>query len=58
MEPRAMISPKEAARRLGVSAETIRDWIRDGRLRASKLTRRTIRIPVADVERLIEGGRL
>ena len=51
---RQMISPAEAAQMLRVAPKTIRDWIRDGRLPATKLTRRTIRIRVADIERLIE----
>ncbi len=48
-----MISPKEAAERLDVDRETILRWIRAGKLRASKLTPRLVRIYVADIDAML-----
>ena len=42
----------EAARALGVSADTLRRWDRAGKLRTSRDERNRRRVPVAEVERL------
>ena len=55
---RYMVSPEEAAEMLGVCPETVRRWIRCGKLRASKLSRKTIRVRVADLDTLLEETRL
>jgi molybdopterin-binding protein len=42
----------EAARALGVSADTLRRWDREGKLRVTRDRRNHRRVPVAEVERL------
>jgi molybdopterin-binding protein len=42
----------EAAKLLGVSADTLRRWDRAGKLRTSRDERNRRRVPVAEVERL------
>jgi excisionase family DNA binding protein len=48
-----MVSPQHAAEMLDVSRYTVRRWIKTGKLPAVKFSSSTIRIRVADVERLI-----
>lgn len=45
-----MISPAQAAAELGVHIDTVRDWIRTGKLPAARLGYRTIRIRREDLE--------
>jgi excisionase family DNA binding protein len=45
-----------AAERLSVSLRTIRRMVEDGRLRAIRLGR-AVRVPVAEIERVLGGGR-
>jgi molybdopterin-binding protein len=47
----------EAARALGVSADTLRRWDRDGRLRTTRDERNRRRVPPSEVERLSERPR-
>jgi excisionase family DNA binding protein len=47
-----MVSPAEAAAMWSVDRETILRWIRDGKLPAVRLSRRVIRIRVADLDAL------
>jgi excisionase family DNA binding protein len=47
------VSPQEAARQLGVSVVTLRRAIRDGRLTAYRLGKRTIRINEVELQRLL-----
>lgn len=49
-----MVSPKEAAAMVSVDRDTIFKWIKQGKLPATKLSRRIIRIRLADLEALIE----
>jgi len=42
----------EAARAIGVSADTLRRWDRDGKLETTRDERNRRRVPVAEVERL------
>lgn len=42
----------EAARALGVSADTLRRWDREGKLRVTRDKRNHRRVPIAEVERL------
>jgi molybdopterin-binding protein len=42
----------EAAKQLGVSADTLRRWDRAGRLRTTRDQRNRRRVPVAEIERL------
>jgi excisionase family DNA binding protein len=52
------VSPQDAADMLDVDRDTIFAWIRQGRLSASKLSPRIVRIPVASIEALIAQGTL
>ena len=45
----------EAARQLGVSADTLRRWDRDGKLETTRDDRNRRRVPVAEIERLRRG---
>lgn len=52
---RRLYSPEEAAEYLGVHVKTVRNWIRSGRLPASRLAgQRVLRIRARDLERLLE----
>jgi len=57
MEQREWITVEEAAEKLAVHEQTIRRWLRSGRLPGSLLSRRAgYRIKLADVERALEEG--
>jgi excisionase family DNA binding protein len=50
-----LYSPEEAADYLGVHVKTVRGWIRDGRLRASRLAgQRALRITASDLQAVLE----
>ena len=50
-----LYSPEEAAEYLGVHVKTVRNWIRSGRLPASRLAgQRVLRIRSTDLNRLLE----
>ena len=53
-----VLTVKEAAARLKLNPETIRRWIRDGRIRAVSLgsDRAGFRIPESEVLRLLGSG--
>lgn len=54
-----LIGPADVARQLGLSAETVRDWLRTGALRGTRLgtgSRQTWRIRQADVDAMIAAG--
>ncbi len=54
-EPEKLFSPDEAAAYLNVHVKTVRNWIRDGRLPASRLAgQRALRIRLSDLEQLLE----
>jgi excisionase family DNA binding protein len=48
---------KDAAERLGVTVNTVRRWVKDGRLRGNMPggQKAGYRIPESDVERLLRG---
>ena len=46
---------KEVAVIFGVSNETIRRWIRDGKIKAIKVNKRLFRIEDSEIERLKKG---
>ena len=50
------ISTEEAAERLGVCSETIRNYVRAGKLKAYKIGYRTIRIDPDDLKVFVLGG--
>jgi excisionase family DNA binding protein len=50
-----LYSPEDAAEYLGVHVKTVRGWIRDGRLRASRLAgQRALRITASDLRAVLE----
>jgi excisionase family DNA binding protein len=53
--PAKLYSPEEAAEYLGVHVQTVRGWIRSGRLRASRLAgQRALRISATDLQSVLE----
>lgn len=52
IDERDWMTVQEVAADLQLSAQTVRDWIKSGRLRAEKISDRTIRIPKTELERL------
>ncbi len=55
MPAERLYSPEEAATYLGVHVQTIRAWIRTGRLRASRLAgQRALRIRASDLASVLE----
>ena len=56
----ALVTPAEAARALRVSVGSIYRAVRDGEIRAARLTdkrRGALRIPTSELQRLLEGAR-
>lgn len=54
-QPEKLYSPEEAAAYLGVHVQTVRAWIRSGRLRASRLAgQRALRIRASDLDSVLE----
>lgn len=53
--PEAFLAPEDVAVRLGVNVQTVRAWIRSGKLPASRLAgRRVLRIRESDIEAVLE----
>jgi excisionase family DNA binding protein len=53
--PEKLYTPEEAADYLGVHIQTVRAWIRAGRLRASRLAgQRALRIRASDLNSVLE----
>jgi len=48
----------EIAERLSVSERSVLDWIRDGRLKAIRLSPRTIRVSDGDLEEFLDRARI
>ena len=54
-DPEKLYSPEEAAEYLGVHVQTVRTWIRSGRLKASRLAgQRALRIRASDLSSVLE----
>lgn len=54
-QPDTFLTPEEVATRLGVNVQTVRVWIRSGKLPASRLAgRRVLRIRESDIEAVLE----
>jgi len=51
-----MLTPQDVAERYSVSIESVWRWIRNGRLPAISLTKRSYRIRPADLEAFERGG--
>jgi excisionase family DNA binding protein len=49
---REFLTPAEVAEQLGVTSDTVLDWVREGRLRAVRLSSRTIRFRREDIAAL------
>ncbi len=55
LPPPKLYSPEEAAEYLGIHVQTVRAWIRSGRLKASRLTgQRALRIKSSDLMTVLE----
>src|SRR6478736_417427 len=50
--PRQTYSATEAARRLGISLDTLRRWDRDGRISTERDSRNRRLVPASEIERL------
>jgi molybdopterin-binding protein len=50
--PRQMVSAADAARRLGISLDTLRRWDRAGRIRTERDSANRRLVPIAEIERL------
>jgi molybdopterin-binding protein len=50
--PRQMISAAEAARRLGISLDTLRRWDRQGRIRTERDAANRRLVPTSEVDRI------
>jgi len=59
MAEEELLTVEEAARRLRLSQETIRRWLREKRIRGIRLAtaRAGWRIPAAAVDEMLSGGR-
>lgn len=55
---RAYVSPSEAAEHLGISVREVYRHIASGRLPASRLSHKAIRIAVADLDLFVESRRI
>lgn len=54
-EPEKLYSPEEAADYLGIHVQTVRAWVRSGRLKASRLAgQRALRIKASDLLTVLE----
>ena len=54
-EPEKLYSPEEAAEYLGIHVQTVRAWVRSGRLKASRLAgQRALRITASDLMTVLE----
>lgn len=56
MAERYALGVEEAAESLGLSRWTIRSYIRDGKIRPTRIGRRVL-IEIAEIERLLQAGR-
>ena len=58
MQSEEMLTVTEAAKRLKISQETVRIWLRGGKMRGHRLGGDKIgwRIPASEVERVLRGG--
>jgi excisionase family DNA binding protein len=51
-----MLTVQEAARELGIKESTVRAWLLRRKIGCVKLSARCVRIPSAEIERLITEG--
>lgn len=55
-ESEQLLNVRETARRLGVHENTVRNWVRKGRISPAPGGSRSLRFDAAEVERLVRGG--
>ena len=48
------LTPEQAAQRLQISRKTVIAWMRDGKLRGSKIGYRTWRVTVSEIEAFLK----
>jgi excisionase family DNA binding protein len=55
-----VLTVREAAERLRVNPETVRVWLRQGKLRGTLIggTKSGYRIPESEIDRLLRGGEM
>jgi len=51
-----MLTIREAAQRLGIRESTVRAWTSQRRLGFVRVGRRAIRIPLSEIEKVIQRG--
>jgi molybdopterin-binding protein len=56
MHMRPALSATEAARRLGISLDTLRRWDRDGKIATERDAANRRLVPLAEVERILGSG--
>ena len=57
MQDQRWLTVQQVAEQLQVHPETVREWLRDGKLRGHRISRRAgWRVPVDEVERFMTGG--
>ncbi len=49
------LTKKQAAATLQIAVRTLDRYIRNGKIKATRLSKRAVRIPATSVERLLEG---
>jgi excisionase family DNA binding protein len=53
--PEVFLTPEDVAKRLGVNTQTVRAWIRSGKLPASRLAgRRVLRVRESDIAAVLD----
>lgn len=51
-----LLSIKQAAKHMGCCSRSICNWIREGKLRAVRISRKAVRVPASELERLVSSS--